>query len=68
LPREEGREEGQRAALLEGIEVGLELKFGAEGLGLMAEIAQVQDVAVLRAIQQGLRTASSLDDLRRLIP
>ena len=61
-----GRQEGLREGLLAAIEFGLELKFGAFGLELMPEISQIQDVDVLRAIQEGLRTINSLDELREI--
>lgn len=35
---------GIRQGLLEGIELGLELKFGSEGLGVLPKISRIQDV------------------------
>ena len=55
-----------RQILLESIELGLELKFGSEGLNLLAEISVIEDVEQLRAIQAGLRTASTTEELRRI--
>ncbi len=63
---QQGRQEGIREGLLAAIEFGLELKFGSSGLELMPEISQIQDVDVLRAIQEGLRTINSLDELRQI--
>ena len=57
---------GLQQGLLSAIELGLELKFGAEGLELMPEISQIQDVDVLRAIREGLRTINNLDELREI--
>lgn len=64
--RQEARQEGLRQGILWAIEFGLELKFGSSGLELMPEISQIQDVDVLRAIQEGLRTINSLDELREI--
>lgn len=50
--------------LLEGIELGLELKFGESGLSLLPEISLLEDIEQLRAIQTGLRTASTVEELR----
>lgn len=47
-----------------GIELGLELRFGAEGLALLPEIYKIDDVDVLRAIQQGLRRVETPEALR----
>jgi len=52
--------------LLAGIELGLELKFGAAGLQLLPEIQQLTDVEVLRAVRQAIKTAASPDELRRV--
>ncbi len=58
--------EGRREELLSGIELGLELKFGAEGLQLMPEISQITDLDVLKTIREGLRTMNSLEEIRQI--
>jgi predicted transposase YdaD len=58
--------EGRRQELLPAIELGLELKFGSDGLELMPEISQIIDLDVLRAIREGLRTMNSLEEIRRI--
>ncbi|MCL1466243.1 Rpn family recombination-promoting nuclease/putative transposase [Argonema galeatum] len=55
-----------RQILLESIELGLELKFGSEGLSLLPEISLLEDVEQLRAIQAGLRTVNTVEELRRI--
>jgi hypothetical protein len=52
--------------LLQGIEVGLELKFGAEGLELMPELREIRDIELLRKILKRILTADSPADLRRV--
>ncbi len=61
-----GRVEGRVEELLSGIELGLELKFGSQGLQLMPEISQIADVDILRTIREGLRTLNTLDEVRRI--
>lgn len=61
---EKGIEKGTRQELYEGIELGLELKFGEEGLKLMPEIREITDIVVLKAIRSRIKPAKSLDDLR----
>lgn len=61
-----GRIEGRREELLLGIELGLELKFGSEGLQLMPEISQIADVDILRTIREGLRIMNTLDEVRHI--
>jgi predicted transposase YdaD len=62
--RQEGLQRGIREGLLDAIALGLDLRFGALGLRLLPEIAGIQDVALLRAIAQGLRSAPSPEDVR----
>jgi predicted transposase YdaD len=64
--RIEGRVEGRREELLLGIELGLELKFGSDGLQLMPEISQIADVDILRTIREGLRIMNTLDEVRHI--
>ena len=52
--------------LLQGIEVALDMKFGAEGLELMPELRQIQDHVLLGKILARIKTAASPDDLRRV--
>lgn len=54
----------QRQGQLLAIALGLELKFGTEDLQLMPEIEQIEDVATLEAIVQGIKTLNTLDELR----
>ncbi len=64
----EGKAEGLREGLLEAIELGLKLRFGVEGLQCLSAIRQLADIDALRRIKQALETATSLDDIRRLLP
>ncbi|MBD2776350.1 hypothetical protein ICL16_30910 [Iningainema sp. BLCCT55] len=63
----ESEQRGERRGILSGIELGLELKFGSEGLQLMPEISQISDLERLTTIQQAIRTVNTLDELRQLI-
>jgi len=62
-----GRVEGEREGLLAAIELGLELKFGAAGLRLYPELAQVTDNDALHAIVAALKQPVSLEELRRIV-
>ena len=52
--------------MLNGIELALDLRFGAAGLALMPEIAAIDKVATLQAIRDALRTVASPEALRAL--
>ncbi|MDY6902844.1 MAG: cytosolic protein [Cyanobacteriota bacterium] len=56
----------RREELLGAIELGLELKFGNEGLALMQEISVLDDIERLRAIKSGIKTVSSVSELRQI--
>ncbi|MCC5666985.1 cytosolic protein [Nostoc sp. CHAB 5784] len=58
---------GIRLGLLEGIELGLELKFGASELFIMEEVSQIYDIEQLRAIKEQIKTATTIEELRRII-
>ena len=63
---ERGLQKGLLTGALEAIKLGLELKFGPEGLQLLPEIAQIHDLEVLKTVQEGLRRSNSIDELRTL--
>ena len=62
--REEGIQQGIQQGLVSAIELGLELKFGSEGLELLPEISPIKDLEVLTAIKDGIKKANSLEELR----
>ena len=63
---EQGREEGLRQGLLAAIGLGLELKFGDDGLALFPEIQQLPELVTIQAVYDHLKLATSPDDLRRV--
>jgi hypothetical protein len=52
--------------LLRGIEVCLKVKFGPDGLKLLPEIRQLEDVQMLRTVLDAIETASTPEELRRV--
>jgi hypothetical protein len=64
---QKGIQQGIRQGLLEAIELGLRLKFGDEGLEILPEISEIEDVEQLKAIISGLlTTVNTLEELRQL--
>ncbi|MBV6626457.1 MAG: cytosolic protein [Rivularia sp. (in: Bacteria)] len=61
-----GIEKGKQEALLKGIEISLEVKFGSEGLNLLPEISQIDDVTQLENILEGIKTSRSVSELREI--
>jgi hypothetical protein len=61
--RVEGRIDGLREGILESIGIVLELKFGAQGLQLLPEIQQIEDVDLLRKVQNSMRSVMTVADV-----
>ncbi len=64
--QQRGIQQGMRRGLLSGITLGLELKFGSVGLQLLPEIREIENVELLEAIAEAIKTASTLDELRQI--
>ncbi len=63
----EGLEKGRREGLLEGILLGLELKFGAEGLRVFTKVRGIEDVGVLEVLHHALRDVNSVEEFEHLV-
>jgi len=46
--------------------MSLELKFGTEGLTILPEIIEIQNVEILRAILTNIKTVNNLEELRQI--
>jgi hypothetical protein len=57
---------GLRRGLREGIQLGLESRFGTEGVKLMPAIENIHNDDQLRAILKALNSAMNLEEVRRL--
>ena len=64
---QQGIREGIREGLLSAISLGLELKFGIEGLKLYERIGQTSSVEKLRAIKDAIRAAKDLKEIESLL-
>ena len=63
--RQEAQAE-KRLGLLSSIELGLELKFGKEGLRFFNEVEQIQETKLLSSIRAALKFVSDLSELRSI--
>jgi predicted transposase YdaD len=62
-----GEQRGEKRGILAAIELGLELKFGADALELMESVSEVQDLEKLKVIKDAIKSVNTLDELRQLI-
>ncbi|MBI4607085.1 MAG: hypothetical protein HY721_34405 [Planctomycetes bacterium] len=58
---------GRRKVLLESIELGLNLRFGREGLALLPKVQELEDLDRLRALQRTTFKARSLEAVKRAL-
>jgi hypothetical protein len=63
-----GMDKGLAKGLLEAVESGLEIRFGAEGRKLIPRARKVKDIARLRRLHDALFTAESIQQVKRLLP
>jgi len=63
-----GLEEGEAKGLREAIALALKLRFGPEGLKLLARVREVEDAKALRAILTAVHKAKTVDALRGKLP
>ena len=55
-----------KQALLQGIQIGLQLKFGSQALEILTEISAIDDLNLLQRITASLLTVESLEELRQI--
>jgi hypothetical protein len=68
LALQEGEEKGYRKALLEGMAWDLSDKFGQPGRKLLPRIRSIEDLKQLRGLARQIKTAKTLDEVRRRLP
>jgi hypothetical protein len=62
--RAEGREEGLRGGLIEGIALAQRIKFGPADQAIVPGIGSMPDLETIRAVATRIETAQALDDIR----
>lgn len=63
---EEGIEKGRVKEIINGIELGLDLKFGEPGLKLLPEINKINKLKTLMAIHNAIRSSKNVEELRQI--
>jgi predicted transposase/invertase (TIGR01784 family) len=64
---EKGKMEGKIEGLKEAIELGLELKYGVEGLKLLERINRISLVEKLESIKEAVKIAKSMEEIEKLL-
>lgn len=65
--KKEGYDQGICEGLLEGIELGLSIRFGEKGVEMMSRIRKIQDIGRLKALKEIIKTAPTAEDLKKII-
>lgn len=63
----EGEKKGIRIGLLNAIEQGLDIRFGADGLKLMPRIRNIRNIDRLKAVHAGLYRAKDVAELHDIL-
>ena len=63
----EGKIEGKIEGLKEAIEIGLELKYGVEGLKLLERINNISLVDKLEAIKEAVKISKNMEEIEKLL-
>lgn len=63
----EGKLEGKIEGLKEAIELGLELKYGVEGLRLLERINNISLAEKLETIKEAVKISKSMEEIERLL-
>lgn len=62
----QGIQQGVKEGLLKAIRLGLELRFGSEGLRIFPDIRKIEDADVLDTISEAVKSAESIGALERI--
>jgi len=65
--KEEGLREGLKEGLYETISMGLEIKFGTNGLALMEKIKKLESNDKLGIIKEAVKIANKIEEIEKLI-
>jgi predicted transposase/invertase (TIGR01784 family) len=64
---QQGIQQGIRQGLIEAIEMGLQLRFGAEGYRIMPDIYPIEDINILRAVKEAVKNVKTLSEIKIVI-
>lgn len=62
-----GEARGDLRGILSSIEINLELKFGNNGLQLMPQITEINDIERLKTILRNVVTANNIEELQQIL-
>ena len=63
---QKGQQEGWQKGLIEAVKLGLELRFGGEGVALFPKAEQCSNLSILAGAQEAIRKGAGLEEIKRL--
>jgi flagellar biosynthesis/type III secretory pathway protein FliH len=64
---QQGKIEGKIEGLQEAISLGLEIRYGNDGLALLENIVKINSIEKLEEIMSALKVSKKVDDIKKLI-
>jgi hypothetical protein len=65
--RQEGHQKGRQEGLIEAVKLGLELRFGGDGMALFSTVETCSDLSVLAQAQEAIRKGRELAEIKGLL-
>ena len=59
-----GMQQGRREGLVDAIEMGLSIKFGAKGIKLLTKIKLIKDTSRLEMIKEVVKAANNISEIK----
>ena len=63
----EGERKGRIEGLIEAIEIGLELKYGVNGLRLLERIRKIAVIEKLESIKEAVKISKNMEEIEKLL-
>jgi len=63
----QGLQQGKKEGLYDAISLGLEIKFGTDGLALLEKVLKVESIEKLEVIKKAIKISNKIEDIKKLI-
>lgn len=67
IGKKEGIEEGKKEGLHNAVSLGLEIKFGIDGIALLQKVNKIESIEKLEAIIEAIKITNKIEEIEKLI-
>jgi hypothetical protein len=67
IAKKEGIEEGKMQGLQNAVSLGLEIKFGIDGIALLQKVRKIESIEKLEAIIEAIKITNKIEEIEKLI-